>query len=294
MTRVAIEPRRLAIASGAIVALVAIIVPAPTASAQEAIWMPAATQPSPGQWIVTEKARYYQFRDDDPVDPADPIDSINSIDSIMAMETTLAYGLVPRLSLQLDLPAYWKQSGTPERTTAGLGDLSMALKVRVLQEDLGPVDTVRAAVFGGVMFPTGTNGFGSTSFNPYLGAVVTGIFGRHGVNAAATWRFTTGSTFDPVFAGETTADLFEFDASYAFRLSPEEYTAVHEPALYVLGEFLGEWEMDGQYELFLAPGLLWEAQRAALEISVRIPIAQQVSNRPESAWTVSFGVRLLF
>jgi hypothetical protein len=274
--------RRLAAAAGAIVTPLAL---SPSAVAQEAIWMPAATQPSPGQWIVTEKARYYQFRDDDPADP---------IDSIMAMETTLAYGLVPRLSMQLDLPAYWKQSGTPQQTAAGLGDLAMALKVRVLQEDLGPVDTVRAAVVGGVMFPTGTSGFGSTSFNPYLGAVVTGIFGRHGLNASATWRFTTGATFDPVFAGETTADLLELDASYAFRLSPEEYTEVHEPALYVVGEFLGEWEMDGQYELFLAPGLLWEAQRAALEISVRIPVAQQVSNRPKSAWAVSFGVRLLF
>lgn len=258
---------------------------AANALAQEAIWMPAATQPSPGQWIVTEKARFYQFRDDDPADP---------IDSIMAMETTVAYGLVPRLSMQFDLPVYWKQSGTPQETTVGLGDLSMSLKLRILQEDLGPVDTVRAAVIGGVMFPTGTDDFGSTSFNPYLGAVVTGIFGRHGLNASATWLFTTGSTFDPVFAGETTADLFEFDASYAFRLSPEEYTEVHEPALYVVGEFLGEWEMDGQYELFLAPGLLWEAQRAALEVSVRIPVAQQVTNRPESAWAVSFGVRLLF
>jgi hypothetical protein len=274
--------RRLAAAAYAIVTLLAL---SPSAVAQEAIWMPAATQPSPGQWIVTEKARYYQFRDDDPDDP---------IHSVMALETTLAYGLVPRLSLQLDLPVYWKQSGTPQRTTAGLGDLAMALKVRVLQEDLGPVDTVRAAIVGGVMFPTGTSGFGSTSFNPYLGAVVTGIFGRHGLNASATWRFTTGATFDPVFAGETTADLLELDASYAFRLSPEEYTEVHEPALYVVGEFLGEWEMDGQYELFLAPGLLWEAQRAALEISVRIPVAQQVSNRPESEWAVSFGVRLLF
>lgn len=258
---------------------------APNAVAQEAIWMPAATQPSPGQWIVTEKARYYRFRDDDPVDP---------VESIMAMETTIAYGLVPRLSLQLDVPAYWQQSGTPQRTSVGLGDLSMSLKLRILQEDLGPVDTVRAAVVGGVMFPTGTDGFGSESFNPYVGAVVTGIFGRHGLNASASWRFTTGSTFDPIFAGETTADLFEFDASYAFRLSPEAYTEVHEPALYVIGEFLGDWEMDGQYELFLAPGLLWEAQRAALEISVRLPIAQQVTNRPESAWTVSFGVRLLF
>ena len=52
----------------------------------------------------------------------------------------------------------------------------MALKLRVLQRDFGPVDNVRAAIFGGVMFPTGTNSFGSTSFNPCLGAVVTGIF----------------------------------------------------------------------------------------------------------------------
>ena len=281
MSRSPSRGRHRLVAGGAIVAAML----GSTATAQEAIWMPAATQPSPGQWIVTEKARFYQLRDDDPID---------SIDSIMAMETTVAYGLVPRLSMQFDLPVYWKQSGTPQETTVGLGDLSMSLKLRILQEDLGPVDTVRAAVVGGVMFPTGTDGFGSTSLNPYVGAVVTGIFGRHGLNASATWLFTTGSTFDPVFAGETTADLFEFDASYAFRLSPEEYTEIHEPALYVVGELLGEWEMDGQYELFLAPGLLWEAQRAALEVSVRIPVAQQVTNRPESAWAVSFGVRLLF
>ena len=178
MSRSPSRGRHRLVAGGAIVAAML----GSTATAQEAIWMPAATQPSPGQWIVTEKARFYQFRDDDPID---------SIDSIMAMETTVAYGLVPRLSMQFDLPVYWKQSGTPQETTVGLGDLSMSLKLRILQEDLGPVDTVRAAVVGGVMFPTGTDGFGSTSFNPYVGAVVTGIFGRHGLNASATWLFTT-------------------------------------------------------------------------------------------------------
>lgn len=247
--------------------------------------MPAATQPSPQQWILTEKARYYRFRSDGNAD---------AVQSIMAMETSLAYGIVPRLSAQLDLPAYWKQSGSPQSITAGVGDLSMSLKLRILQEDLGPVDTLRAAAIGGIMVPTGTDGFGSTSFNPYLGGVLTGIFGRHGVNLSATWVFTTGATFDPIFAGETNADLLRFNASYVFRLSPETYTEVHEPALYVTGEFLGEWETDGQYELFLAPGLLWEAQWAALELSLRIPVSQQVSNRPESAWAVNFGVRLLF
>jgi len=247
--------------------------------------MPAATQPSPGQWILTEKVRYYDFRDDDPLDP---------VDSIVAAETTVAYGLIPRLSLQLDLPLLWQQSGTPSSTTFGLGDLSLALKWRVLQEDLGPVDTIRASVIGGTMVPTGTGGFGSTSVNPFIGIAATGIFGRHGLSAAASYRFTTGATFDPVFAGETNADLFRFEASYLFRLAPEEYTETHEAATYLVGEFLGEWETDGQSELFLAPGILWEAQRMALELSVRLPVAQQVTDRPKSAWALSVGVRLLF
>lgn len=247
--------------------------------------MPAATQPSPGQWILTEKVRYYEFRDDDPLDP---------VDSIVAAETTVAYGLVPRLSLQLDLPLLWQQAGAPSSTTFGLGDLSLALKWRVLQEDLGPVDTIRASVIGGTMVPTGTGGFGSTSVNPFIGIAATGIFGRHGLNAAASYRFTTGATFDPVFAGETNADLVRVEASYLFRLAPEEYTETHEAATYLVGEFLGEWETDGQSELFLAPGILWEAPRIALELSVRLPVAQQVTDRPKSAWALSVGVRLLF
>lgn len=269
------SPPLLAVIVGAI---------APAAAAQEAIWMPAATQPSPEQWVVTEKARIYRFE----------TDAANDVRSIMGLETSIAYGIASRVSVQADLPIYWKDGGTPRRTTVGLGDLALALKIRVLQEDLGPVDTVRAAIFGGVELPTGTDDFGSSSTDPFIGGVVTGIFGRHGLNASARWTFVTGSAFDPVFAGESGADLLDLNASYVFRLAPASYTEIHEPALYAVLDIDGTWETNGDLEVFMAPGLLWEAQRAALEFSVGFPIAHSVEDRPRGEWRVNFGVRLLF
>jgi len=268
----------------ALVVLAALASLAAPSAAQEAIWMPAATQPSPGQWIATEKARYYRFE----------TDATNDVRSILGLETSVAYGIVSRLSVQADLPAYWKDAGTPGRTSVGLGDLALSLKLRVLQEDLGPVDTVRAAIFGGVELPTGTEDFGSSSTDPFVGGVVTGIFGRHGVNAAARWTFVTGQAFDPVFAGDAGSDLLDFNASYVYRLLPETYTEVHEPALYAVLDLDGTWETNGDLEVFLAPGILWEAQRAALEFSVGFPIARSVEHRPRGEWRVNFGVRLLF
>jgi len=99
----------------ALVVLAALASLAAPSVAQEAIWMPAATQPSPSQWIATEKARYYRFE----------TDATNDVRSIMGLETSVAYGIVSRLSVQADLPMYWKDAGTPGRTSVGLGDLAL-------------------------------------------------------------------------------------------------------------------------------------------------------------------------
>ena len=101
----------------AFVVLAALASLAAPSAAQEAIWMPAATQPSPGQWIATEKARSYRFE----------TDATNDVRSILGLETSVAYGIVSRLSVQADLPAYWKDAGTPGRTSVGLGDLALSL-----------------------------------------------------------------------------------------------------------------------------------------------------------------------
>lgn len=256
------------------------------AAAQEAINMPAATQPSPGQWVVREMPAYWRYRDGG--EPSSPR-------GLFELQSAVSYGIAPRLSVQADLPFYWLQpQGPAQSDRVGIGDLALSLKLRVLQEDLGPVDTLRAAVFAGTLVPTGTEGFGSGSFDPFIGAVMTGIFGRHGVNASLAWRFTTGGTFDPIFAGDTTADLLEFDASYLFRLAPESYTEVHQPALYAVLELNGAYETHGDLELLLSPGLLYEAQRFALEASFRVPVLQRLDSRPELAWSLVFGVRLLF
>jgi hypothetical protein len=280
------ELLRLARPIGGLLAAIAIASGAPPAAAQEAINMPAATQPSPGQWVVRELPRYWRYREGG--EAASPR-------GLFELDTSVAYGIVSRLSLQADLPFYWQQpQGPGQRDRVGVGDLSLSLKLRLLQEDLGPVDTLRVAAFAGTLLPTGTDGFGSESFDPFLGVAATGIFGRHGLNASLAWRFTTGGTFDPVFAGETTADLLEFDASYLFRLRPAAYTEVHEAALYAVLELNGDYETSGDLEILLSPGLLYEAQRFALEASLQIPVLQRLEARPELAWSLVFGVRLLF
>jgi len=269
--------------------LLALAALAPSAHAQEAINMPAATQPSPGQWVVRALPKYWRYRDGgEEASPSSPR-------GIFELDTSISYGIVSRLSVQADLPFYWLQpQGPGESDRVGIGDLALSLKLRILQEDLNPVDTVRVAVFGGTLLPTGTDGFGGDSVDPFLGAVFTGIFGRHGLNQSLSWQFTTGSVFDPVFAGETTADLLRFDTSYLFRLSPSEYTEVHQPALYAVLELNGAWETSGDLEIFLAPGILYEAQRFALEASIQIPVVQRLDNRPKAAWALTIGVRLLF
>ena len=176
----------------------------------------------------------------------------------------------------------------------GLGDLDLGLKLRVWKADLGPVDTIRLAVLGGVEIPTGTEGFGSSSVDPYLGAALTSIFGRHGFGAAVRWTFTTGSAFDPLFAGDTTADLLRLDASYVFRVSPEEYGELHEAAWYAVAEANSYYETNGDWQVLFSPALLIEAPRWALEAGVQIPVYQDVSGRPELRLGFVLGLRLLF
>ena len=47
-------------------------------------------------------------------------------------------------------------------------------------------------------------------------------------------------------------------------------------------------------ELFLAPGIMYEAQGWALEASVQLPALQDLDHRPDNEFTVTVGVRMLF
>lgn len=264
-----------------------------TVLAQEAANVVAPTQPPPGGWVVRGSVRATVF-DGGSGDVARD-------GTLLEERFRLALGLASDLSVEANLPIYQSFFDRPapgqadfDRRATGLGDLDLTLKLRILQEDLGPVDTVRVSIYGGTEVPTSTAGFGSRSFDPQVGVTAMGIFGRHGIVQNLAWRFTTASAEEPLLPGDTTADVFSFGTAYLYRIAPEEFTVEHRGAWYVTAEAIGTAETNGDVELMLMPGILYEGPRLVFELTVGVPIVQDLRHRPEASFTASIGVRILF
>ena len=56
----------------------------------------------------------------------------------------------------------------------------------------------------------------------------------------------------------------------------------------------GAYETNGDNEVLISPGILYEAVSWAFEASVQLPLARDLDHRPETDFSVLFGVRLLF
>lgn len=244
--------------------------------------MPAATLPSPGVLIPRVQARAYLFEDSQ---------------WLLEQSLRLEYGIARDLSISADLPLYqgFFDSPRPSEGEFGLGDLELNLELRVLREDLNAVDTVRASVFAGAELPTGTDGFGGDSVDPFAGAVITAILGRHGFDAAARYTFVTGDgLFLPIFASDTPDDFANLDLGYAYRLYPAEYGEERVGAWYATLELNTTWTVGGEHEVLLSPGLLLEAPSYALEFGLQVPVSEDRVNAPELRLGLLFGLRLIF
>jgi hypothetical protein len=260
----------------------ALLLAAAPASAQEMLNMPAATLPSPGVLIPRIQARAYLFEDGQ---------------WLLEQSLRVEYGLARDLSLSADLPLFQGFFDPPRPSDGdfGLGDLELNLELRVLREDLNAVDTVRASVFAGVELPTGTDGFGGDSVDPFAGAVVTAILGRHGLDAAVRYTFVSGDgLFLPVFASDTPDDFVNADLGYAYRLYPEEYGEERVGAWYATLELNSTVTTGGEYEVLLSPGLLLEAPSYALEFGLQVPIAEDREDSSEMRLGLLLGLRLIF
>lgn len=268
--------------------LLAALLLAPAALAQEATNTPAATQPSQGKWYLREKVQYLRLSDD-------PSPHDRTIDEVVAT-TSLTYGISRDLSATLTLPlvAAWEDSTMGDDTRVGTNDLSLSLKYRPFQWDLSPVDSVRLAFFGGAELPTGTGDFSSHSFDPFAGAVFTAILGRHGINQSLQYKLNTGGDEFTTRPGDGRDDALRYDTAYLFRLSPAEYAAETTAATYLTLELNGLYETGGDNEILLGPGILYEARTFALEASVGFPIHQDVDDRPQTDFMVTVGFRFLF
>jgi hypothetical protein len=272
-------------------ALVAVCCAPGVAFAQEPVnAADSATQPSPGHAIFKEQFRYYSLDL-----KQGPFERRGKIKDAVLM-STLNLGLTSDVSLSFRAPVSFRERGLKlsNRTDreAGVGDVTALAKWRIFRDDTGPLDTMRLSLVGGATIRTGDAPFTNDAYNPVLGLAYTQVAGRHGLNGSLQWTFTTGGNKEPIYAGESTADLGRYDLAYLFRLLPKEFTAETPGALYAVCELNGLYETNGDNELFLSPGLMYEASTWTAELSVQLPVWQQIDNRAEAEYGLIAGVRL--
>ncbi|MEM9881312.1 MAG: hypothetical protein AAF800_00150 [Planctomycetota bacterium] len=266
------------------------LTPAPLA-AQQATDMPAAVQPGWELLIVRQETRYMRLDDPRPA-------GFGGIDMV-ELETTLAYGTSRDTAVMVHVPVMYHglDNADPDPDTEGWGldDLPVMFQWRFYQEDVGPIETRRAVLLAGVEVPSYDDGFSSESFDPLLGVAYTRIDGRHGLNASALWKFNTGAAADFAFEfGDTGHDALRLDASYLYRLAPAAYTADSFASHYFQVQLLGRYETNGDTQLMLAPGWMYEDPRWAFEATIHLPAFQDLDNRAELEWGVNLGLRYLF
>lgn len=262
------------------------------AAAQEPPNAISATSPSPGHFIFKEQVRYTSFRLDE-----GRFDRRREIDDVQ-LRTTLSFGLTPDWSLSLTAPVIFRDErynfGDRGGRDAGVADLQLLAKWRFWKEDSTALNTKRLALVTGLEMRTGDNPFTGDSYDPILGLAYTQITGRHGLNAAALWTFTTGGVRDAVLPAMSTADLLTADLAYSYRLWPAEYTADTPGALYAIAELNGLYETNGDAQLFVSPAVMWEATQWVLSLSVQVPVWQDLSNRPETDYVLGVELRFSF
>jgi hypothetical protein len=274
---------------------------APAAWAQEAIQTDAATQPSVGSFVLRQQIRFTSLKNDPALH--------ENIQSEWESRTSLSYGITPTLSITASLPLLLRERRVgpetpPERetTTFGVGDIPVMLKYRIFHRDTSPVDTTRFSLMAGAELPSFDRPFSSESVDPIVGAVLTAIRGRHGFNQAVQYKFNTGGAVHShphdrrygMMPGDGPDDALFYDSAYLFRVDPAVYTAGTHAATYAVLELNGVYETNGDNEILLSPGLLYEARTWAGEISVQFPIVQDVDRRPEVRYSVVAGLRFLF
>lgn len=260
------------------------------AIAQEPINADSATQPSPGHVIIKEQFRFMSLDAD-----SGPRNRRGQTRDYM-LQNSIAAGLTPDLSLIVRTPLIARRQSFDRSDRVdreqGIGDVTTLLKWRFYREDHGPLDTTRIALLGGAEVRTGDHPFTNDAYNPVLGLAATKIAGRHGLNGNLQWTFTTDGVADPTYPGMNDADLFRYNGAYLYRLWPAEFDEeTSAGAWYAVAELNGVYETNGDNELLLSPGLMYEAATWTLELSVQLPAWRDVGSRPETEYALVVGLR---
>lgn len=257
-------------------------------SAQTPINAPGAMQPSTGTGIV-HVMPMIRWEGSNPLTGQQ-----SAIDDLALVQ--IAYGVSKNIGIQFDAPMVYRDvhvgpAGGPG-DEFGIADSTALVKWRIYQDDPAPAETTRFSLVGGLQIPGDSDytwDSSSDAWDPIVGFIFSTVRGRNGFNADALWEFYTGGKRD-----QGRGDSMRFDASYLFRLSPEQYSAETQGALYAVLEFNGFYDTNGDREIFLSPGLMYEARKFTLDATVMIPVYQNVDYRAETELVVGVGVRISF
>jgi len=275
------------------VALMLLIAPslvASTAHGQEAMYTEAATMPSPGTFVLRQQYHYQEYGKN----------PNTGSDETFFHEwmSTLQFGVARGLAVRIDVPVRWRteEFGTSDDSDKGVEELGLMFKWRFFQKDSGGVNTLRAALMGGVEVPSGDDhDFSDRSIDPLIGGVVTLVHGKHGINQDLYFKWNTGGGEEFYnFGGDGPDNVLNHGTAYLYRFAPDEYTAQTTGAWYATIEVNGLYETHGDYELLWAPGIMYEGRLFALEFMAQFPLYQDVHDRPELDFRVGVGVRFAF
>lgn len=234
---------------------------------------------------------------------------------VIAVPSVLVYGFTEKFALIGIAPYLDKtfKAGGVERGDHGLGDVTLLGRYQVFQLDR-PGETFRAQLLGGLKLPTGEDDerdtlgrlpqplqLGSGSYDP----IVAGVF---------TWqRLRWQTDFDVVYKINTKANDFQFgntlshDAAFQYRLWPWRLPERGVPHfVYGVLELNGVWAersevggskigASGGYTLFLSPGLQYVAKRWVAEVSVQLPVVQELNGgQLKTDFILAAGFRIQF
>ena len=256
------------------------------AGAQTPIIAPGAMQPSTGTGVFHEMLLYRERG-------GDPNTGDLGAQEFIAL-TQIAYGLTYNLSLQFDVPVVYSHLdlATPgDDDDLAIADILALVKFRVFQNDIAPTETIRLSLMGGLQIP-GNSEFAmdasQDAWDPLVGAVFSAVLGRHGFNASFLYEFYTGD-------GETRfSDSLRCDASYLFRFTPAQYTTDSSSALYGVAELNVFYDINGDDEIFVSPGLMYESRTFTVDATIMIPVHQNLEHRAETEFIVGLGARISF